>query len=1193
VSDAVQTRSPGDEAPAPERANSPAPSPHATPAPPPDWQRGFWSLIFTQLQTGFNDNALKFLVIYIVVAMGYSPAARDRLVLIIGALFALPFILFSMTGGYFADRYSKRSVTIATKFLEILIMAFFIGGLALRSVPMECAGVFLISAEGAIFGPSKYGLLPELLPESKLSWGNGIIEFGTFLAAILATMAAGILAQRFAARQEIAGVILLVCTFIGLATGFGISRVPAADPTRKFKWNPLADFFTELRTIRADRVLGWAVIGNTYLFFLAALLQFTIVIFGHDVLRIDDTHISYLQAAVGIGIGVGSVAAGYLSGGKIEYGLIPLGATGMTVFGALLYFRRPAEILSGWLVSVAASTHYAILHSCALFIASAVHLRLPDLGLLGFFGGLFAVPLGALIQHRPAPERKGGVIAAANLLSFVGIFVAAAAYYLFSVIFRQSPAGIFLDGAILTLLTTCYSVYLLPDSMVRLILWTATHTLYRLRVEGRENIPQTGGALLVANHMSFVDALFLIASIDRPIRFLIFKDIYELPFIKPGAKIIHAIPISSQQRPRELLQSLREATNAIKSGELVCIFAEGQITRIGQLLPFQRGMERIMKNVAAPIIPVNLDGVWGSIFSFEGGKFLWKFPRALRYPVTVSYGEPMPSTATPFEVRKAVQRLQTAAFAYRRTRMHTLHQSLIRTTHRHPLLFAMGDKRRPRIKWSGVLLSSIFLARRLRTLWEGQEMVGILLPPSVPGALVNYAAMLAGKVPVNLNYTLSNEALASCTEQCKIQTVITTKLLLEKLPLTVPGKTILIEEAAANSRFGEKLTALLLWFMPGAIIERAIAGKHKLLDDTATVIFSSGSTGEPKGVILSHYNVAANIEQAGQTFMFSSDDRILGILPFFHSFGFTVTLWLPAVFGAGVAYHPSPIDLAAIGELVRDYNITFLLATPTFLEKYTRRCSPEDFGSLRNVVVGAEKLPERLAQAFEDRFGLRPLEGYGCTECAPIVAVNTRDYRAGGFHQVGAKRGRIGHPLPGVSVRIVDPETRAELPPDSPGLMLVKGPNVMQGYLNRPEKTAEALQDGWYVTGDIAAEDEDGFLTITDRLSRFSKIGGEMVPHIKVEESLHDAIGATEQRLVVTGVPDSKKGERLVVLHTLEPEELREALEKLPSAGLPNLWTPRPNQFFHIDELPLLGTGKLDLRRVRQLAVEFSPAARE
>jgi acyl-[acyl-carrier-protein]-phospholipid O-acyltransferase/long-chain-fatty-acid--[acyl-carrier-protein] ligase len=1159
--------------------------------PPRDWRRGFWSLIVTQFQTGFNDNGLKYLVIYLIIGMNLPQARRDSLVPIVGALFAIPFILFSMTGGYFADRYSKRSVTIGTKLLEIGVMAFFIVGLALRSLPVECAGVFLISTEGALFGPSKYGLLPELLPEKQLSWGNGIIEFGTFLAGIGGTIAAGELAERFHDREVVAGFLLLGCSVIGLVTSFGISKIPAADPAKKFRWNPLGDFTEQLKTIQADRVLGWAVVGYTYLFFLAALLQLAIIIYGHDVLRVDETHITYLQAAVAIGIGLGSVAAGYLSGGKIEYGLIPLGAVGMTVFGALLYFRAPAEILGAALGAVGGHTSLPVVGKLFSLAAAWVRLRVLDLGLLGFFGGLFVVPLGALIQHRPRPEQKGGVIAAVNLVSFIGIALASGAYYIFTDVFHQTPAGIFLDGAILTLVTTAYSIYLLPDSLVRFLLWAATHSIYRIRVEGRDNVPETGGALFVSNHMSFVDALLLIASTDRPIRFLMFKGIYDLPYVKPFARMIRAIPISSELRPREMLHSLREAANAIKSGEVVCIFAEGQITRIGQLLPFRRGMERIMKGIDAPIVPVNLDGLWGSIFSFERGRFVWKLPRSIPYPVTVSFGKPMPSTTPPFEVRRAVQELQTDAYRHRRNRMLTLHRSLVHTAHRHPFRFAMADKRRRRMKWGGALLSAIFLARRLRRTWADQEMVGILLPPSVPGALVNFAAALAGKIPVNLNYTTPDDSLASCAEQCQLKTVITTTQLLERIPLKVPGKTILLEEVAAGHGFGERLVALVLWFLPGRALERILGGgKNKTLDDIATIIFSSGSTGEPKGVMLSHCNIRSNIDQVGQMFMFDGQDCLLGVLPFFHSFGFTVTLWLPAALGVSVVYHPSPLDLAAISEIVRDYRVTFLMSTPTFLQAYARRCSPEDFGSLQYVVVGAEKLPERLALAFEDRFGIRPLEGYGATECAPVVSVNTNDFRAPGFRQVGAKRGRIGHPLPGVSVRIVDPETREPVASGTPGLLLVRGPNVMLGYLGKAEKTAEVLQDGWYATGDIAEEDEDGFLTITDRLSRFSKIGGEMVPHIRVEEQLHELAGGTEQRFVVTAVPDGKKGERLVVLHTLPPEELKPVLERLGDADLPNLWTPRTNQFFFVEELPHLGTGKLDLRRIREIAVDFSPA---
>ncbi|HXW17524.1 MAG TPA: AMP-binding protein, partial [Candidatus Acidoferrales bacterium] len=730
---------------------------------------------------------------------------------------------------------------------------------------------------------------------------------------------------------------------------------------------------------------------------------------------------------------------------------------------------------------------------------------------------------------------------------------------------------------------------MLPDSLLRFVLWLATHTIYRIKIIGRGNIPERGGALFVANHLSLVDALLLISSTDRAIRFMIFEEIYNHPGIKPFAKLLRAIPVSSQQRPRELINALRTASDAIRNGEVVCIFAEGQITRIGNLLPFRRGFERVMKGVDAPIVPVCLDGVWGSIFSFEKGRFLWKFPRRFPYPVTVSFGSPLPSTATAFEVRQAVQDLQADAFQYRRSWLRPLAQSLVRGAHRHPLRFALADLRRPRVNWGAVLLSSIFLARRLRKVWQGQEMVGIMLPPSVPGAYVNYAAVLCGKIPVNLNYTASTETLASCAEQCRLQTVITTQLLLDKLPVKPPGKTILLEDVAAKPGLGERLAALLLWPLPATLLERILSGNPAAkLTDLATIIFSSGSTGDPKGVMLTHFNIASNIAQMDQTFMLNRHDTLLGVLPFFHSFGFTVTTWLPATLNVAVAYHPSPIDAAAIGTLVREYRVTFLISTPTFLQHYIRKCSPEDFGSLQLVIVGAEKLPERVALAFEDRFGVRPLEGYGATECSPVIAVNTRDYRAPGFRQVGAKRGRIGHPLPGITVRIVDPETRAQLPLDTPGLLLVRGPNVMKGYLGRPEKTAEVLHDGWYTTGDIATLDEDGFLTITDRLSRFSKIGGEMVPHIKVEEKLHEIAGWTEMRFVVTAVPDGKKGERLVVLHTLSEEELKAVLERLPEAGLPNLWVPRPNQFFHVDELPHLGSGKLDLRRLREIAEEFS-----
>ena len=615
-----------------------------------------------------------------------------------------------------------------------------------------------------------------------------------------------------------------------------------------------------------------------------------------------------------------------------------------------------------------------------------------------------------------------------------------------------------------------------------------------------------------------------------------------------------------------------------------------------------------MKGVEVPIIPVNLDGVWGSIFSFERGRFLWKLPRRIPYRVTVSFGDPMPPASSAVEVRAEVQRLHATAFEMRKPSMKTLGRAFVRTARQRPWRFFMADGKTPRVSFGSALNKAVYIARRLRRHIGEQPMVGVLLPPSVGGALTNYALTMMGRVPVNLNYTSSNETMASCANQCGLELTITSKAFIERFPnMTIPGRTLLLEDALAEPRFTEKLTALAIaWLIPAALLRRTLGahgvqpmceamgaagtGKVSPMDDLATVIFSSGSTGDPKGVMLSHFNIMSNISQVTQVFMLGGRDRILGILPFFHSFGFTAGLWLPATQGVGVVFHPNPLDAQVIGGLVEKYKVTFLIATPTFLQAYMRRCTPENFGSLQYALVGAEKLQERMALAFEDLFGIRPLEGYGCTECSPVVTVNGRDFRAPGFRQVAARRGKIGQPLPGVCVKVVDIETGQPVASGTQGMLLVKGPNVMRGYLGRPEKTAEVLRAGWYTTGDIATMEEDGFLTITDRLSRFSKIGGEMVPHIRIEEKLQELAGETEQVFAVTSLADEKKGERIVVVHTLADDALGKTMERFAQSELPALWKPKANQFVRVDAIPFLGTGKVDLRAVKNLAASLAPA---
>lgn len=598
--------------------------------------RGFWALFVTQFQGAFSDNVLQNLVIFMILGLNLSLAEKHEIAEKVNALFCLPFILFSIYGGFLADRFSKRTVTIAVKIFEIIVMSFVCAGLAAQNRRILLAGIFCMGVHSAFFGPSKYGLLPELLAEKKLSWGNGLIEFGTYTAIILGGVAGALMHKFFGPGQAWSGIILIALAFAGLGTSMGITRIPAADPTRKFRDDLLGQIVQQLSSVGKDRSLTLAFLGNTYFSFLGALLLLNMFFYGAYVLHLGDIQISYLKIALALGIGLGSVAAGYASAGKIEHGLIPYGAFGLSIISAMLAFP-------GWSLAAA----------------------LAWLALLGFAGGFFIVPVSAILQHQPEPSKKGEVLATANWLSFVGSFLASGMYYVLTGILNLSPPSIFLFGGILTFIGAILVLVLSPYSLVRAFLWLATHTAYRLRVEGLENLPRRGGVLLISNHVSFVDWLILMAAADRPVRFLMGREYYDKPWVRPLASVPRVIPIPPEVKPREVAQALRDCAQAIQNGDAVCIFAEGGITRDGQLQPFHRGFEHTMKSavtdtnnpVAAVIVPTAIVGLWGSMFSLGRGKSFWKWPEPFPRPVTVHFGKAMPPAATAEEVHAAVESL--------------------------------------------------------------------------------------------------------------------------------------------------------------------------------------------------------------------------------------------------------------------------------------------------------------------------------------------------------------------------------------------------------------------------------------------------------------------------------------------------------------------------------------------------------
>jgi acyl-[acyl-carrier-protein]-phospholipid O-acyltransferase/long-chain-fatty-acid--[acyl-carrier-protein] ligase len=734
-----------------------------------------------------------------------------------------------------------------------------------------------------------------------------------------------------------------------------------------------------------------------------------------------------------------------------------------------------------------------------------------------------------------------------------------------------------------------------PYAVLRLGLWLATHSFYRLHVLGRDNLPARGGALLVCNAVSYLDWLLLLAAQPRKIRFVLFSPWAGRWWLRHFLPWTGSIVVDGAAGPRDVVRALREARRAVAAGDLVCLFIENRRMRGGFTLPFHRGLRRVVRGLQAPLIPACLDQDRGTLFTLSGGRTSWRRPIERPHRADVAFGQPLPPTTRAADVCLAVHKLSADCAVARNARRRPVHRQFVRMAAHHPFRPCLIDSTTPdrQLSYARALAGVLCFRRLLRPLLGDEPIVALWLPPSTGSALANVTLAVLGKTTVNLNYTSSAAVVHSALRQCGARHVLTSQRFIARMPLSLPEgvEAVYLEDLAPRVTGWQRLRAFLaVVCLPGFVLERWVLGlgRHGV-GDLATIIFSSGSTGEPKGVMLSHGNVAANTESMVQAINLSPRDRVLGVLPFFHSFGYSVTLWAPLQVGGSAVYHPDPRQAKEIGELCKKHRCTIYLSTATFLRFCLRRCEPDDFRSLRMLICGAEKLPQSLAADFEKKFGQFPLEGYGCTELSPAAATNLPDVDIDGFALLNNRPGTIGPPLPGVAVRVVHPDTREPVAAGSEGLLLVYGANVMQGYLNHPEMTQQVVCDGWYVTGDMARVDDDGYLTLTGRLSRFAKCGGEMVPLERIEEVLHEVLGTSERVCAVTCVPDEARGERIVVLYiSYEGLEVRAWCQQVSSRGLPNLWVPAERDFVRVAELPLLGSGKLNLQRVKEMAVELA-----
>ena len=1124
---------------------------------------GFQSFLWTQFLSAFNDNVFRIVLSLVAVNIAGDPAAASRYVSLAGAVFILPFLMFSGYAGYLADVINKRSVLIVTKSFEILavtwgLFSFFTGRIELMFV-----GLFLMASHSTFFSPAKYGIMPEMMPPEDLSSANGLLEMSTFLAIVMGTAVGSIMYSVWKANLAIIGGILVAIATAGTIASFGIPRVPPSGSKKKFKLNPFSEIIGGVRILYKNSMLSLAVASITYFWFLGTLLQMILLLLGKEVMHLSDLKIGVLMTFLAVGIGAGAVTAGRLSGDKIELGLSPLGAIGMGFCAVLLSFATFSYALTGAVLTV-----------------------------LGFLGGLFVVPLNAILQHKSGKEEKGRVIATNNVINTSGILGASAMLWVVRDLMNVPIEKVILIFGFFTILFAFIMIAALPQYLIRFTLWLLAHTVYKIRIEGRANIPTRGPALIVSNHISFLDWLFIGACVQRFVRYMIYRRYYEIRFLNAGLRLMKVIPVPDAGK-REVLETIKRAREELLSGHVVCIFAEGMMSRTGNLLPFKKGIESIVEGLDVPVVPVHLDRVWGSVFTFKTGAFFWKMPERIRRRVTVTFGEHLRWPIASGDVRHAIMELGAGAIGHRIGIGETLHARFIKSAKKRWFSPCVADSGGAELTFGQTLTAGLLLSDWLKKERSSEEFIGILLPASAGAAVANAGVLLAGKTVVNLNFTAGRSAVQSAIRRCGIRTVITSRPFLSKARGTqasslgsgdLEGMVFLEEMLEGIGPFKRGLKYLCAFVLPSGILAR-IYGGGKDSASLATVIFTSGSTGEPKGVMLTHRNILANTEGFSQIFhRLNKNDVLMGVLPFFHAFGFTGTLWFPMLNGFKAVYHPNPMDAKTVGQTVQKHGATVLIATPAFFSAYAKKCPKEEFSTVTLAISGAEKLGEAAASAFREKFGMELLEGYGCTELSPVVAVNVPDVSHGKIKQAGHRHGTVGHPIPGVAVKIVHAESKERRCAGEEGILFVKGHSVTPGYFNDPAATGEALKDGWYNTGDIASMDESGFISIVDRQSRFSKIAGEMVPHIKVEEAICGGGGGAA---AVTAVPDGERGERLVAFYTAQDVTGDALWARLQKTDLPKLWIPRKNSLYFIKEIPLAASGKAELKRIKDMAIEL------
>jgi acyl-[acyl-carrier-protein]-phospholipid O-acyltransferase / long-chain-fatty-acid--[acyl-carrier-protein] ligase len=1135
--------------------------------------KGFIPFIMMVFLNAFVDLGHK-IIIQNTIFTVYDGQEQIILTAIVNALILLPFIMLFSPAGFCADKFPKNRVMRISAWVAVgitlCITLFYYLGWFWPAFAMT----FMLALQSAFYSPAKYGFIKELFGKDNLASANGLVQAATTIAILAGIFVFTILFKEFlldidydntsTLLQDIApiGWGLVVFSIIELCFAYGLPQKHAVDETMKFDFKNYTNgqyLKSNIRAVLDREVIFLSIIGLSIFWALSQVMLAAFPAYAKETMNIlDPVIVQGTLACAGIGIMLGSIISGRISKTHIETGMIPIGSIGI----ALCLLVLP--------------------------LIDSIYFQMVNFFAWGVFGGLLLIPLNALIQFHAEEDELGRVLAGNNfiqnifMLSFLGLTV------LFAII-GMGSLGLFNILFVVAVVGTIYTVYKLPQSLVRFIIGYIIGHRYRLEVLGLKNIPETGGVLMLGNHISWIDWGIIQMASPRPIRFVMIRNIYERWYLKWFLDIFNVIPVSTGASKG----ALQEINNSLNNGDVVCLFPEGTISRTGQLAEFQRGYEKAAEDTNAVILPFYLRGLWGSWFSRSSEKLKNLRSSGIKQDITVAFGEKLDIDTTPEILKKRICDLSIDSWEHYTSNLTSIGAAFIETAKRNGDELTVADSIAGSLNGNKFLTVVICFSRLIKK-HSPEQNIGLLLPMSSAGCIGNMASIIRGKTVVNLNFTSSREALQLSVKKAEIKSIYTSRKFMEKLA----KKGIELNDAFPEAQFlymedlksdiskVTSLRTLMAILISPAWLIKLLYCKKVDINSPAAILFSSGSEGTPKGIMLSHRNIMANLKQISDMLNTQDTDVVMACLPLFHAIGLTATTFMPLVEGIPVVCHPDPTDAVNIAKAIAKYRATVLIGTSTFLRLYTknRRVHPLMLESLRIVIAGAEKLRPDVREAFKLKFNKDIYEGYGATETTPVASVNIPDALDVNYWKVqqGNKLGTVGMPLPGTSYRIVDPDSLEELATGEDGLILIGGSQVMLGYLDDQEKTNEVItvidDTRWYKTGDKGHLDEDGFLTIVDRYSRFAKLGGEMVSLTAVEETICNALDKPELELVAINLPDEKKGEKIILMiaEDIQLEDIKKAMLEAKANPL-----MIPSDIKVVDEIPKLGSGKTDYKMAK------------